>query len=124
MLSTGVDLIDLQRIEKILKKSSKSFIAKVATASETSYLTKVKDAKRKVQKVAGLFALKEAFAKALGTGIGEKCGFHDIEVSYTDLGQPELKYLGSAFNIRDNQVACSISHEGPFLVAFVVIVKA
>ena len=47
-------------------------------------------------RTAARFAAKEAVAKALGTGIGEKCAFTDVEVVRNDAGAPSILLHGSA----------------------------
>lgn len=71
---------------------------------------------------AGFWAAKEACSKALGTGIGKECGFHDILLSKTDRGAPEItvsEALMQRFNIIDSSV--SISHDGDYAIAVVAL---
>jgi len=119
MIHTGIDLTSVARIKKSLEAHSENFLNRICTPPET---VRLQQEKRKDEKVAGLFALKEAFSKALGTGIGSGVSFHDIEVSYTELGQPRIKYTGTKFKSASSwQVSCSLSHEGDIVAAIVVI---
>jgi holo-[acyl-carrier protein] synthase len=120
MIYSGIDLIDTQRIKKTLENNRDGFLKRVCTDSEQTFL---KNHGRKEEKLAGIFALKEAFSKALGTGIGERLSFQDLEVTYLESGQPKIKYIGSGFSSVKNswQISCSVSHEGSMLAAVVIL---
>lgn len=71
---------------------------------------------------AGFWAIKEAFSKALGTGIGKNCSFHDIRIYKTDKGAPKLslsKKIIDEFKIVD--VSISITHDGEYAVGVVAV---
>ena len=74
---------------------------------------------------AGFWAVKEACSKALGVGIGSECSFHDIEISKTKKGAPQIKLSSKIlekFNISDTSV--SISHDGEYAIAVVAIERS
>ena len=76
---------------------------------------------KKPETAAGFWAAKEAASKALGTGIGASCGFHDIKISKSELGAPLIKYkkrVRKAFGIKASHL--SISHDSGFVIAVVV----
>ncbi len=86
----GLDIVELDRIEKLNARSEK-FRTRVLTAAErTIYDSLINH--RQVEFLAGRFAAKEAFAKAKGTGIGAACNFLDIEIIPDKLGKPELYF--------------------------------
>ena len=71
---------------------------------------------------AGFWAIKEAFSKALGTGIGKECSFHDIRIYKDTKGAPKValsKKIVRDFNIQS--VALSITHDGEYAVGVVTI---
>ena len=77
------------------------------------------------QHAAARFAAKEAFSKALGTGL---CGFslNEVYVTNNSNGKPELNVEGAAFELLKNicgecSVHLSLSHEKEYAVAFVII---
>jgi len=73
----------------------------------------------------GFWAAKEACSKALGTGIGKECGFHDIRISKDAKGAPKLalsETLVSRFKITD--ISLSITHDGDYAIAVVAIESA
>ena len=77
---------------------------------------------RSPKTAAGFWAIKEAFSKALGSGIGSECSFHDIKIYKTDKGAPKLaltEKIISNFNIIN--VAISITHDGEYAIGAVTI---
>lgn len=71
---------------------------------------------------AGFWAAKEACAKALGCGIGQECGFHDIILAKTMKGAPTLILslrVKEMFNITGTSV--SITHDGEYAIAVVAL---
>jgi holo-[acyl-carrier protein] synthase len=65
------------------------------------------------------FAVKEAFAKALGTGIGETVAFKDIEIFKNTKNQPQIRVLKKIDNI--GKIHVSISDDQDNAIAFVTI---
>lgn len=86
----GLDVVELDRIEKMNKKSSK-FRERVLTERELANYETLSP-HRQIEFLAGRFAGKEAYAKALGTGIGAACGFQDIMIIANEFGKPELYF--------------------------------
>lgn len=120
-MKVGCDVISIARIEKLLKEQKDTFLNRVCVEGERDLLKKFSNKKRLAEKLAGIFSLKEAFSKAVGTGVGESLSFQQLEVSYSELGQPQMKYLGSLHSFLDSQIACSVSHEGDLLFSVVII---
>lgn len=116
---TGVDIVEIDRIEKSIKKLGDKFLEKVFNLSEIHYC----EAKKvnKYQSYAARFAAKEAVAKLLGTGIGNGVSFKDIVIENDDNNAPMVKLYGGAsvkcedFKIED--IAISMSHCKKFAVA-------
>ena len=109
----GIDIVELDRIDKILLRTPK-FIDRILTIAEKEEFETLSDS-RKLEFLAGRFAAKEAFVKAIGTGIGSEWSFLDIEVRKDKLGKP---YIVSKI---DCIVHLSISHSKLFAVAQVVL---
>jgi len=108
----GIDIIELSRIEEIMKKQIK-FIDRILTPNEKNRFEAV-GGKRKVEFLAGRFAAKEAFSKANGTGIGKDLSFLDIEIGTDAFGKP--------FIVKPEVKAhLSISHSKEYAVAQVII---
>lgn len=83
----GLDMTDIHRIEKAIHKRE-TFPERVLTDKEFELYHRLQG-KRQVEFLAGRFAAKEAFSKAMGTGIG-KLGFRDIEVLPDSKGKPMI----------------------------------
>lgn len=117
-LITGVDIVNINRIKKILNNKKEKFYEKIFTKREIEYIVKKR---HKATTVAGNFAAKEAVSKALGTGIGA-VGWKDIEILREDSGRPYIHFRNQEvidkFKIKEIQI--SISHETDYAVAFVV----
>lgn len=114
IIGTGIDIIELQRIEEIIRRKPR-FIEKVLTETERLQYFQLKRT-RQVEFVAGRFAAKEAFVKACGTGISAAFGWHDIEVKKELSGKP---YIVAA-HYKEN-VHLSISHSAAYAIASVII---
>lgn len=112
----GIDLIELERIEKALEKNSR-FAGRILTETEKElYFDKMTNSRRKTEFLAGRFAAKEAFAKACGQGIGE-LSFQDMEVITNKAGAPSLKVSG----YKGYTIHLSITHSRDYAVAQVVM---
>lgn len=118
MIHTGIDMVTTSRMDRLSKDGR--FVEKVCTQEEVQL---IESHPRRGQKLAAIFSLKEAFSKAMGTGIGGELSFHDLEVSYNEKGQPFIEYVGERFSDKKSEwkVSCSVSHEGDFLISIVVI---
>lgn len=111
----GIDLIRLGRMERSLERFGEKFLRRYLSAEEILLIKNPKTA-------AGFWAAKEACSKALGTGIGKECSFHDITLSKTAKGSPQLtlsKELIQRYKIIDSSV--SITHDGDYAIAVVAI---
>ncbi len=109
----GLDIVDIERINKAYIKRP-SFADRVLTTNELEYFHSLKGT-RKIEFLAGRFSAKEAFSKALGTGIG-KLTFRDVEILPDDQGKPMITvcpFPGKAW--------VSISHTGTIAVAQVIL---
>jgi holo-[acyl-carrier protein] synthase len=89
MLATGIDIIEVDRIDRAILRHGQRFFDRFFTSQELI------DASGRTPALAARFAVKEAVAKALGTGIG-KIGWKDIEVQLNHDGKPELLLHGEA----------------------------
>lgn len=113
IIGIGLDLTEIHRIDKAVKHRE-TFAERVLTPSELA-LFKEKQGHRQVEFLAGRYAAKEAFSKALGTGIG-KVGFLDIEILPDKKGRPIV--TKSPF---DGNSHVSITHTNEVAAAQVVL---
>lgn len=102
MFKIGTDIVDISRIEESLEIAS--FKTSVFTVNEIEYC-------RNAENFAGIFAAKEAYFKALGTGITKK--LNSVEILHNENGKP---YLSGVANCD-----VSISHDGGYAVAAVIL---
>jgi holo-[acyl-carrier protein] synthase len=111
----GIDIVQISRIEKMLNKFKEKAINKILTEKERNFF-------KTPSSIAGAFAAKEAFSKAIGSGIGKECGFKDIIILKNSKNKPYFseKTL-KKFNLK--QADLSISHDGGFAIAAVIIFK-
>ncbi|WP_196895516.1 holo-ACP synthase [Aureivirga marina] len=123
LLGIGTDLVNTQQIAKY-KSQSDFFIDEIFTNDEIKYCESMAFPETHY---AGRFAAKEAFFKALGTGIGYGMKFTDVEVIQDDLGKPLIKLHRKAKILAEKKNAAtihlSISHSKTSAIAFVVIQK-
>ena len=118
----GTDIVEVSRIEQALKRHGTAFAKRIL--SETEF-TEFQHSHTQARFLAKRFAAKEAFAKALGTGVRAPATMQNIGVSHNELGKPVfilapvLQTLVSQKKISQQHV--SISDEKALAVAFVVL---
>jgi len=122
IIGCGIDLVKIERIEKIIKRWGDNLTSRMFTLLEREYCKKRKS--NKYQSYAGKFAAKEALLKALGLGLGG-VNWTEIEISNNELGQPIIKTSGK-LNIIVSKKGVSkyfltISHTKDYAVAEVIL---
>lgn len=116
----GIDIVELNRIQ-ILNERKPAFKQRILTPAELEQYDALNtrlNRRRQIEYLAGRFAAKEAFAKALGTGIGADCGWHDVEVLSHKQGPPRISWRKQS---PEMVIHLSISHSSSHAVAQVVI---
>ncbi|SDC17378.1 holo-[acyl-carrier protein] synthase [Pelagirhabdus alkalitolerans] len=111
----GIDIIEIDRINALLLRQPRTVDKLLSEREKELYLLK-KNQRSKCEFLSGRFAAKEAFSKAIGSGIG-KVSFKDIEVLSTGTGQPEIHYSHDQTYVTH----VSISHSESYAVAQVVL---
>ena len=118
----GTDIVNIDRIQKIILKNREGFIKRVLTEHEQALFANKADSATFFAK---RFAAKEAFSKALGTGIGRVVSFQDLTVRNNDNGKPHFipseKLRLYLLEKGVKQTHLSISDESQYAVAFVVL---
>lgn len=89
ILSSGLDLIEIKRIQKALDRHGERFLKRIYTEAE------IKQARGNAPEMAARFAAKEAASKALGTGIGP-VSWREMEIINDFSGKPRLRLHGRA----------------------------
>ena len=112
IIGTGIDIVEVERIEKAIKRNGDDFLKRVFTSREVEY---AKNKKLSFMHLAGRFAAKEAVLKAFSRG---KFSLKDIEILNDDVGRPVCRLKNHGFRI-----AISISHTEKYAVASAVVEK-
>ena len=118
MYGIGVDIVSVDRIAKSLEKEG--FLRKVYGEREIALFAR--ENRIKTNSLAANFAAKEAFSKALGTGVR---GFElaEVEILRDEMGKPYFYLSGAAKQIAEDKnlsFQLSLSHEKDKAIAFVV----
>lgn len=113
IIGHGIDLQEIAAIERAIEKHPR-FARKILTDKEEAIFLQLKG-RRQIEFLAGRWSAKEAFSKALGTGIG-KLGFQDIEILTDGKGAPLVTVSPVAA-----KVWVSISHSGAYVQASVIL---
>ncbi len=122
IVGLGTDIVEIARIESVIERTADSLAKRVLTQAEFSqYQQQTKPARF----LAKRFAVKEAAAKALGTGIRNGLAFNQFEVTNDKLGKPLLSLTGEALNLanklRATHFHVSITDERHYASATVII---
>ena len=119
----GTDIVSIVRIKKSIK--NKRFVSRVYNEKE---IFKCKKLIMSENCFAKRFAAKEAFSKALGTGISNGINLNEIIVKNNNSGKPYFnfegntkKFLKKKFNNKKFKTSLSLSDENKYAVAFVTI---
>ena len=115
IIGTGIDLLKISRIKKVLDKFGDNFLKKIFSEYE---LKKNKKDFLKISKLAKSFATKEAFVKALGTGFREIYP-RDISIIKNTLGKPSIQ----CDLIRDYKAHLSVTNDRKYTLSMVVLEK-
>jgi holo-[acyl-carrier protein] synthase len=122
IVGSGIDLVEIHRIQHSVDRYGARFLNKVYTAAEQAYCLRKRNA---AESLAARFAAKEAGAKALGTGISRGVTWLEIEVVREPGGRPALRFHGRAAEIarrlNARRAALSITHTGNLAMANVVL---
>ena len=117
LLTTGVDIIELDRIKKVMERWGQRFVQRIYTKDEQAYC------RGRIPQLAARFAAKEAVMKALGTGI-RGVGWREVEVVRMRGRAPTIRLHGRALAYAERlgyrQLAVSLSHSRDYAIAFVV----
>lgn len=122
IFGTGIDIVQVDRIERAYRSYGERFARKILGPNE---LEEFAHSRRPVRFLAMRFAAKEAMSKALGTGFKSGVSPRLIEVRHSEVGKPSLHFLGrvqtllDAHNIFASHV--SLADEQRYATAFVVL---
>ena len=122
VLGSGVDLVENDRMREVVGRWGDKFKEKVFLPGERDYCESKAGSHRHY---AGRFAVKEAVAKAFGTGLGPHLGWGDIEVVRDKAGAPVAKLNGRARELARNRgvekILISLAHMRNYAVAHALL---
>jgi holo-[acyl-carrier protein] synthase len=122
IVGSGIDLIEIGRIQHSIQRYGERFLGRVYTGAERTYCLRKRNS---AESFAARFAAKEAAAKALGTGIADGVGWLEIEVVREPGGRPSLRFYRRAAEIAARlgvaRAALSITHTSALSMASVVL---
>lgn len=111
----GIDVVGISRIEKMFEKFGIKAYEKFLCEDEIKLI-------KRSETAAGFWAAKEAASKALGTGIGAECSFHDIIISKSPKNAPLISFSKKVVeNFFIKKASLSIAHDNGFAIAVVSI---
>jgi len=117
--AVGTDVVDHDHFTEVLSKSSPGFIEHLFTRREVEYCERFKS---RTASYAAIFAAKEAFLKALRTGLARGIRWTDVEVLHEESGAPSIRAHGRAAELLgDGRAHVSLSHSRNTAHAVVVI---
>lgn len=119
--AVGIDMIEIERVQRVLDRHPERFLRRVFTPAETAFC------RGRVPELAARFAAKEAVMKALGTG-ARSVAWRDIEVLPDRRGKPLVYLYGGASRraaeIGLDAIDISLTHLESFAMAAVVCAQA
>jgi holo-[acyl-carrier protein] synthase len=121
----GTDIVAIERFQKFVDENNTALLQRLFTNQEQEFCSALKNS---AASYSARFAAKEAFLKALGTGLRDGISWLDIEVAHDRLGKPELILSGRAMEIFLEQglgnAFLSLAHDGGTAIAMVVLEKS
>ena len=122
IVGSGIDLVEIGRIQQSMDRYGSRFLDRVYTGAEQAYCLRKRKA---AESFAARFAAKEAGAKALGTGIRNGVNWLEIEVVREAGGRPAIQFHGRAAQVAARlgvaRAALSITHTADLAMASVVL---
>ena len=122
VVGVGTDLIEIERIDRSIRRFGERFLARVFTPAEIAFCQRKKTS---AESFAARFAAKEAAAKALGTGIARGISWLEIEVIRTPGSAPTLILHGRAarhaHSLGVRHASVSLTHSQSTALAVVIL---
>lgn len=122
ILGTGIDIIEVERIQASHEKFGERFINRILRPGEIAYCL---GHRNPAPFLAARFAAKEAISKAFGTGIGKHLGWQDMEVGRKESGEPFVILHDAGLRLLEARgariVHLSLSHTAIYAAAVAVL---
>lgn len=121
IVGTGIDIVDVARIQRAAERHGDRFLKRVFTPLEAEYC---RSRGAPAQHWAGRFAVKEAVLKALKTGWSEGILWREVEVERSPSGEPSVQLSGAAARRAEEmgiaRIHISLSHTGDHAIAHAI----
>lgn len=118
IVGLGTDIVEVDRIQKMIADHGAHFLERVFTAGEIAHCQPRRES---APHYAGRWAAKEAVMKVLGTGFTNEVGWTEIEVLVKPSGQPVIVLHGSTQEVANRlgigEILVSISHTANYATA-------
>ncbi|WP_224555731.1 holo-ACP synthase [Pectobacterium versatile] len=122
ILGLGTDIVEIARIDAVIERSGERLARRILTDAEWAYY---QQHQQPVRFLAKRFAVKEAAAKAFGTGIRNGLAFNQFEVFNDELGKPCLRFFAKAAELAElmgvRHVHVTLADERRYACATVII---
>ncbi|MFT6153335.1 MAG: holo-[acyl-carrier protein] synthase [Bermanella sp.] len=125
-IAIGTDIVEIERIAEAYSRQGHKLVKRILTPSEIKIFENISNLQSQVSYLAKRWCVKEAVAKALGTGIAKGIGWQQMEVTNNELGAPQMVLSGKA-EVRmkalgGKNVLISLSDERLYAMAFCTLV--
>jgi holo-[acyl-carrier protein] synthase len=125
-IAIGTDIVEIDRIAQAYARQGDKLVTRILTPAEVEKFNSISNLQSQISYLAKRWCVKEAVAKALGTGIAKGIGWQQMEVSNNELGAPIINLTGAAYDrlkaLNGKDVLISISDERHYAVAFCTLV--
>ncbi|MCQ8233519.1 holo-ACP synthase [Pectobacterium carotovorum] len=122
ILGLGTDIVEIARIDAVIERSGERLARRILTDAEWTHY---QQHQQPVRFLAKRFAVKEAAAKAFGTGIRNGLAFNQFEVFNDELGKPYLRFFAKAAELAEQMgvrhVHVTLADERRYACATVII---
>ncbi|MCP5118668.1 MAG: holo-ACP synthase [bacterium] len=122
IVGTGIDIAEVDRIERAIQRHGRRFIERIYTPTEIRYVERKAN---RFERFAARFAAKEAGMKAIGTGWRHGVRWQDFEVVNLPTGRPTLRLHGKAAEFASQlgvkSISLSLTHTAASAMAFVIL---
>ncbi len=122
IIGCGVDLVDVPRLRRTVRRQGRAFLARLFTPTELTYS---RTKRFSAEHLAARFAAKEAVAKAFGDRRGLTMRWQDVAVVHDPSGQPQIQLTGEARQLqrrrRVRRIHLSLTHTAQYAVAMAVL---
>ena len=122
IIGTGIDIVNIDRIERLMTRWGSLFLSRVFTEKEIGWC---QQKARPPECFAIRFAAKEAFLKAIGWGLRNGIQWTDIEVKNDSMGKLLFSFHQKAKEVcetlRIQNILLTLSHDRPYAVAHVLL---